>query len=73
LASPELASGLLIQVNVKASRQLQFLRIQQRRNAMPADTVIIISAIVAIFAFFAAIVTYGDVTWDKHKSQRPRR
>ena len=32
---------------------------------MPVETVIGVSAIVAAFVFFAAILVYGDMTWDR--------
>ena len=30
---------------------------------MPADTIVMIAAIGAAFAFFAAVLIYGDMTW----------
>lgn len=32
---------------------------------MPTETIVVVSAIVAVFVFFAAVVTYGDMTWSK--------
>ncbi len=36
---------------------------------MPTDSIIIVSAVTAAFVFFAAVVTYSDMTWAK----APRR
>nr|WP_292773908.1 hypothetical protein [Mesorhizobium sp.] len=32
---------------------------------MPTETIVVLSAVVATFVFFAAVVTYGDMTWSK--------
>ncbi len=32
---------------------------------MPAETVTIVVAILAAFAFFAATLTYADMTWNR--------
>jgi multisubunit Na+/H+ antiporter MnhC subunit len=34
---------------------------------MPTETILVVSAIVAGFAFFAAVVTIADMTWDKSR------
>lgn len=34
---------------------------------MPADTLITVIAIVAVFAFFGGIVAFADFTWDRNK------
>ena len=36
---------------------------------MPTETIVVLSAVIAAFAFFAAVVTYADMTWSK----APRR
>ncbi len=36
---------------------------------MPTETIVVLSAVVAAFVFFAAVVTYGDMTW----ARAPRR
>ena len=30
---------------------------------MPAETAIVVGAIIGVFAFFAFMVAYGDMTW----------
>ncbi len=34
---------------------------------MPAETLITVTAIVAVFAFFGGIVAFADLTWDRNK------
>lgn len=39
---------------------------------MPADTVVTLVFVVAFFAFFAGVLTYGDMTWDARKVRSSR-
>lgn len=32
---------------------------------MPTDTVIVLGAVAVAFVFFAAVLTYVDMTWDR--------
>lgn len=34
---------------------------------MPADSIVTIVGVLAFFAFFAGVLTYGDLTWDSGK------
>lgn len=34
---------------------------------MPAETVIVVSGVLAAFAFFSAVVVFGDLTWKSSK------
>ena len=39
---------------------------------MPADTVVTIVGVLAFFAFFAGVLTFGDMTWDSSKVRHTR-
>ena len=32
---------------------------------MPIESIVVVSAVTAAFIFFAAVLTYGDMTWSK--------
>ncbi|MCX7305822.1 MAG: hypothetical protein NTV73_16055 [Hyphomicrobiales bacterium] len=32
---------------------------------MPTESIVVVAAVVAAFVFFAAVVTYSDMTWAK--------
>lgn len=32
---------------------------------MPLETIIVLTGVAAAFAFFAATLTYADLTWDR--------
>ncbi len=40
---------------------------------MPTDTVITIVSVLAFFGFFAAVLTFSDLTWDAGKVRHGRR
>jgi hypothetical protein len=33
-------------------------------ETMPVDTILVLSGVLAAFAFFAATLTYSDMTWE---------
>ena len=37
---------------------------------MPTESIIVTSAVVAAFAFFAAVVIFTDMTWSRSKSRK---
>lgn len=39
---------------------------------MPAQTIFVLSCVGVAFAFFAATLTYADMTWNKAPRSRPR-
>jgi hypothetical protein len=41
-----------------------------RRTSMPTETIIVVSAVTAAFAFFAAVLTYADMTWSKSPQRK---
>ena len=32
---------------------------------MPIESIVVVSAVVAAFIFFAGVLSYGDMTWSK--------
>jgi len=40
---------------------------------MPTETIFVLCAIGAIFAFFAGVLTYADMTWNAHPVHGDRR
>lgn len=40
---------------------------------MPTETILVLCAIGAMFAFFASVVTYADMTWDANRVRNDRR
>ncbi|WP_268932171.1 hypothetical protein [Neoaquamicrobium microcysteis] len=40
---------------------------------MPTETIITLGGIIAAFAFFAAVLTFADMTWDRGGKSLPRR
>ena len=43
------------------------LRANQEESAMPADTIVAVVLIVAVYAFFGAVLAYGDMTWNRRR------
>ena len=41
--------------------------VPSRRLTMPAETLLVVAAIVAVFGFFAAVLTFSDMTWDRQR------
>lgn len=39
--------------------------LSKREVPMPAETILGVSLILGVFAFFAAVLVYGDMTWDR--------
>jgi hypothetical protein len=36
---------------------------------MPAETIIVLAAVIATFVFFAGAVTFADLTWSKGRDK----
>ena len=37
---------------------------------MPSETIVVVSVVLAAFAFFAAVLTYSDLTWSRKQRGR---
>lgn len=37
---------------------------------MPTETIVVLSAVIAAFVFFAAALAYGDMTWSRPQRYR---
>ena len=37
---------------------------------MPTETIIVLSAVTAAFAFFAAVLSYADMSWSKSMQRK---
>ena len=40
---------------------------------MPTETIVVLSAVIAAFVFFAAVLTYGDMTWSRPLQRKDNR
>jgi uncharacterized RDD family membrane protein YckC len=60
---------ILIKAPPMTSRQAG---VTKQEGDMPTDSIIIVSAVVAAFVFFAAVVSYADMTWSTARRRRPR-
>ena len=34
---------------------------------MPTETILVLCAVVGVFAFFGATIAFADLTWQRHK------